>query len=145
MKRGSSSRNADVSRVPMEIEGVTLGSTRKAPGASRRGTSSGRLGRAVNAKKKRTGKKKAAPKAGKARAPKSAAGTARKATSGKTGGRVKARAAQPVKTPARQKEIKARSAAKQERVDRSGKSNRVLGHVSARGRRKQARRDSKNG
>ncbi len=55
----------------------------------------------------------------------------------------KATAAQPLAlSPAQQ--LRAATVAKQARIARSGQASRVLGHVSARGRRSQARRDSKN-
>src|SRR5690606_16086865 len=53
------------------------------------------------------------------------------------------------KTPAQplplnpSKQLRASTVAKQARVDRSGQNTRVRGHVSARGKRSQARRDSR--
>ena len=51
--------------------------------------------------------------------------------------------AKPLSISAAQ-QLRAATVAKQARVARSGQTTRVLGHVSARGRRAQARRDSKN-
>ena len=66
-------------------------------------------------------------------------------------GATKTRAKQAAKAPPAQplalspaQQLRAMTVAKQARVARSGQSTRVLGHVSARGRRSQARRDSKN-
>ena len=45
--------------------------------------------------------------------------------------------------PARQR--RAKTASKQSRIKKSGLDSRVMGHVSARGKRNQARRDTRNG
>ena len=50
----------------------------------------------------------------------------------------------PGKPPAASKQMRAKVVAKEKRLKQSGKTTRVLGHVSARGKRSQARRDSKN-
>jgi len=44
----------------------------------------------------------------------------------------------------RERQQTLQSAAKEERIKRTGVTSRVRGHVSARGKRSQARRDSKN-
>lgn len=51
---------------------------------------------------------------------------------------------QPVSEPDRARQRKVKAAAKRSRIKRSGLKSRVLGHVSARGKRAQARRDSRN-
>jgi hypothetical protein len=50
----------------------------------------------------------------------------------------------PLVTPSPAKQLRATTVAKQSRIAKSGKTTRVVGHVSARGRRAQARRDSKS-
>lgn len=50
----------------------------------------------------------------------------------------------PVSRPDRARQRQAKAAAKLSRIRRTGLNSRVLGHVSARGKRAQARRDSKN-
>jgi hypothetical protein len=50
----------------------------------------------------------------------------------------------PPEKPSSTKQLRATTVAKQARIAKSGKTTRLVGHVSARGRRSQAKRDSKN-
>lgn len=165
MKR-TKQRTRSTSRTPgsngsLVVRGATVGSTRRSPGPSRSGR--GRLGTALRAakKKKTATRKRAAPESRKAiarwddeggrstppvpafksnSAPKNASSSKRKSTQSASSAAIGQRPA----PPDRGRQMRAESAAKQSQFMRSGAQSHILGHISSRGKRNQAKRDSKN-
>ncbi|HMN41073.1 MAG TPA: hypothetical protein PKE29_09515 [Phycisphaerales bacterium] len=152
-KRGSRGAGVVGPGAPLVIGGVTPGSTRRPPGSSR--AAAGRLGRALSAARKKSASRaapsapaaKAPARGGSKRTPKPRAGRGpgpeRAAKRSASASRKSARSTPLLADRSERRSANAR--VKKSQIKRAGLESRLLGHVSGMGRRRQARRDSKNG
>lgn len=170
-KRGRRGAAVVATGEPLVIGGVTPGSTRRPPGSSRTGV--GRVARADDAKSKKSAARPKSGKTAASATPKASTARAQERWENEGGRTSKANGAQtavpktarrPVKKPSkstaaesptrsphstpgaldRDRQRRAEARVKGSKIKRAGLESRVLGHVSSRGKRMQARRDSKN-